>query len=189
MDGNTGSARGGVDQRVEQRPIRDGVGAVAHGFGFAERRSHGAGIQMIAANHDRRLELAAAHQAVHRQAKLGPLAVAQPADARRQALEADAPAGQRQPAGQRLIVREEFGGQAVGAVNVLRIAGERHPTKGTAAFAEQRSNVLGHEARNIVGAFHARLPGLGADVVAVIEGHGAPLLQREHGFDVNSHGR
>ena len=79
----------------------------------------------------------------------------------------------RDPARQRLVVREHLERQAVGAVDVLGIAGERHPAERPAAFAEQRPDVLGHEARDVVRALHARLLRLRADVVAVIERHGA----------------
>ena len=40
VDRHPGRAGGGVDQRVEQRPVGDGVGAVAHAFGLAVGRSH-----------------------------------------------------------------------------------------------------------------------------------------------------
>ena len=106
---------------------------------------------MIAADHDRRLQLARAHQAVHGHAEFRALAVAQPADARRQALKVDALARQRQPARQRFVVRKQLERQAVGAVDVLGIAGERHPAERPAAFAEQRADVLGHEAGNVEG--------------------------------------
>ena len=71
----------GVQQRVQQRPVGDGVAAVLHRFGLAEGRGDRAAVEMVAAHHDRRLELAALHQIVERQAELRALAVAQPADA------------------------------------------------------------------------------------------------------------
>jgi hypothetical protein len=46
---------------------------------------------VVAADHDRRLELALAHEVVHREAELRAFAEAEPADARREALERDAP--------------------------------------------------------------------------------------------------
>ena len=101
MYGNPRSAGRGIHQRVEQRPVGDGVGAVAHGFGLAERRSDRAGVEVIAADHDGRFQLAVPHQPVHGQAELGALAVAQPADARGQSLKLDAlaaPAASSAPA-------------------------------------------------------------------------------------------
>ena len=61
MDGYPRRARRSVHQRVEQRPIGDGVRAVEHALGFAIGRRHRAGIQMIAADHDRRFDLSAPH--------------------------------------------------------------------------------------------------------------------------------
>jgi len=52
MEADPGGAVDGVDQRVENRPIGDGVRAVAHGFGFAVGAGYGAAVKMIAANDD-----------------------------------------------------------------------------------------------------------------------------------------
>ena len=35
MEAYPGRAAGGVEQRIEQGPVADGIGTVAHGFGFA----------------------------------------------------------------------------------------------------------------------------------------------------------
>ena len=59
MQRHPGGARGGVEQRVEQRPVGDRVGAVLHRFGLAVGRGDRAGIEMVAADDDRRLQLAA----------------------------------------------------------------------------------------------------------------------------------
>jgi len=53
---------------------------------------------MIAADHNRRLQLATTHQPVDGDAEFGALAVAQPANTRRQPLKLDAFLRQRQPA-------------------------------------------------------------------------------------------
>ena len=39
-----------VDEGVEQRPVGNGVGAVAHGLGLAVRAGHRAAVQVVAAN-------------------------------------------------------------------------------------------------------------------------------------------
>ena len=78
---------GGVEQRVQQRPVGDGVGAVLHRLGLAVGRGHRAGVEVVPADHDRRRHLALLHQPVEPQPHLGPLAVLQPADPRRQPLE------------------------------------------------------------------------------------------------------
>jgi hypothetical protein len=80
--------------------------AVFHALGFAERRRHRTAIEVIAPNHDRRFDLPFLHQIIHRQAELRPLAVSQPADARRQSLKLDALARQINPAAQDTILRE-----------------------------------------------------------------------------------
>ena len=92
------------------------------------------------------------------------------------------------PSRQRFVVREKFQRQPVGAIDVFRIARERRPAERPAPFAKQRPDVFGHEAGDVVGVLHAGLGGLGADVIAVIEGHRAALLQRQHGLHVHAHG-
>ena len=42
MNGDPGGATGGIEQGVEQRPVRDGIRAVAHGFGLAIGARNGA---------------------------------------------------------------------------------------------------------------------------------------------------
>src|SRR6185437_16983675 len=93
--GNPGSARRRVDQRIQQRPIGNGIGAVLHSFGFAERRSHRPGVQMIAPDHDGSLDLAVSHQAVYGESEFRAFAVPEPADAGRKTLKLDARARQR----------------------------------------------------------------------------------------------
>ena len=39
-----------IDERVEQRPVGNGVGAVAHGFGLAIRARHRTAIQVVTAD-------------------------------------------------------------------------------------------------------------------------------------------
>ena len=143
---------------------------------------------MIAAHDDRRLQLAVLHHVVHGQAEFGALAVAEPADARGESLELDPLAREVDPAAENAVLREHLQDEIVGGVNVGGIARERRPAERAAAFAEQRTNVGGHEAREIEGVFHAVLEGEGADVVAVVEGDRAHLLQLEHAFDVAGHG-
>src|SRR5262249_4823874 len=139
---------------------------------------------MIAPNHDRRLQLAFLYQIVHGQAKLRPLAITQPADARRQSLKMYAFARQLDPAAQDAVLREQLEHQIVSDGDVRRVARERYPAERSAALAEQRTDIGGHEARKIVGILHAALEGEGADIVAVIEGHAAHLLQAQHALNV-----
>ena len=78
-----GRAAGGVKQSVEQRPVGNGVGTIAHRFRFAVRAGDGAGVKVVAANDNRRGEFAAAHHFVKRQPQLLPPLEAYPADTRR----------------------------------------------------------------------------------------------------------
>ena len=94
----------------------------------------------------------------------------------------------RDPARQGFVVREQFERETVGAIDVFGVARERHPAERPAAFAEERTDVLRHEAGNVEGVLHAGLLGVGANVVAVVERHRAGPLQRQHRFDVRPHG-
>ncbi len=90
-------ARRRVDQRVEQRPVGDRVGAVEHRLGLAVRRGHRPGVEVVAADHDRGRQLAGRHHLVELQPGQMPLAVAEPADACGQPLERDLLAGHGDP--------------------------------------------------------------------------------------------
>ena len=90
VDGDPGGAGGGVEQGVEQRPVGNRVRPVGHGLGLPVRGGDGAGVEVVAADHDRRLDLAFLDELVEQQAGLGAFAVAEPADTGGQALELDA---------------------------------------------------------------------------------------------------
>ena len=98
VERDPGRAGRRVEQRVQDRPVRDRVRAVAHALGLAVGRRDGARVQVVAADDDRRLELPAGDELVEEKPRAVPLAVAEPADPGRQALERDALLGQRQPA-------------------------------------------------------------------------------------------
>src|SRR6185312_10146281 len=102
-----GAARG-VEKGIEQRPVRDGVGAVAHRFGLAIRARDGAGVEVIAPDDDRRLQLTLAHHLVEGEAEAMAIAEPDPADARRQALELNAFASHAKPLMQSVIVRQHL---------------------------------------------------------------------------------
>ena len=67
-------------ERVQDRPVGDRVGAVAHRLGLAVRGRNRAGVEVIAADHDRRRDGARADELVDREARFGAVAVAEPAD-------------------------------------------------------------------------------------------------------------
>ncbi len=78
-----------------------------------------------------------------------------PADARRQALEADALARHVEPVVQMRVVGHQLLHLGVGLVDVLGIARQRRPAERPDAAAEQRPDVGGHEAGKVEGVAHA----------------------------------
>ncbi len=140
-----------VEEGVEDRPVGDRVRAVPHALGLAVRRGDRAGVEVVPADDDGRGDLALLDQVVDDGAEAGPLAVAEPADAGRQALELDLGPGLADPAGQGLVLGELLEDGLVRGVDVLRFAGERRPAEGPLAEAEQRPDVFGDEARDVEG--------------------------------------
>ncbi len=143
---------------------------------------------MIAAEDDRRLHIAALHQVVEPHAGQVPLAISEPADAGRQALEMDLLPGHADPAGKRLVLREEIEYRRVGSGDVGRVAREGSPPERAPALTEQRPDVCRHEARKreragISGEFR-----LAADRVAVVEDFGTRVHEAHHGLHVLGHG-
>src|SRR3954463_14559522 len=139
---------------------------------------------MIAADDDRRLQLAAAHHLVEREPGLVALAQAEPADAGRQSLKLDLLRGEVEPALQRLVLREELAHLGVGARDVLRIAGERSPAERPFADAEERSYIRRHEARIVERILESCILRFLADVVAVIDAGNAHFLEADDGAHV-----
>ena len=76
VERHPGRARGTIQQRIQDRPVRHGVGAVIHCLGFAVGRGDRARVEMVAADHDRRFQLAVGHHLVERQPQ--PVAVSRP---------------------------------------------------------------------------------------------------------------
>ncbi len=71
-----------VEQGIEDRPVGDRVGAVTHGLCLAVRGGDRAGVEVIAADHDRRLDFTASHQLVEGDSRPISFSVPQPADSR-----------------------------------------------------------------------------------------------------------
>src|SRR5450432_3277543 len=126
-----------VEQRVQNRPVGDRIAAVAHRLRLAEGRCDRARIEMIAADHDRRGELAARDEIIQRDAELRAIALTEPADARGEPLKVHLLLRELDPARELLVVRKELEDQLIGAVDILRIAGERDPAERTLPFAEE----------------------------------------------------
>ena len=77
---------------------------------------------MVPADDDRRLHLAGAHELVEDATRAGALAVAEPADSRRQPLEVDALGRGLEPAHQRRVAGELLEEGAVGGGDVRGLA-------------------------------------------------------------------
>ena len=134
---------------------------------------------MITTDDDRCADLARRDQVVEGQACLVPLAIAEPADSRRQSLEADLVTSTTHPFVQPIIVWEEIHHSLVGCFDVGWIAGQRNPTKWTLPLTEQRPDIGRHETGELEGSFVAAQPGLVANRVAVVEDLSAAVLERD----------
>src|SRR2546426_827309 len=88
-----------------------------------------------------------------------------------------------------LVLGEELEHQAISAMQVARVARQRHPPERPLALAEQGPDVLGNEARDVERVGDACVPRLGANVVAVIEGHRSATLEAEHRLHVRRDAR
>ena len=189
VEANPCRSAGAVHQRVEERPVGNRVGAVLHGLGLAVGAGDGTGVEVVAADDDGRPEFAARHHLVEGEADLRAVAQADPADAGRQTLELDAALRHVEPVVQVRVAGQHFLHLRVGAIDVLGIAGERHPAERSDAPAEQWPDVRGHEAGKIERIGHARLEGHLADVVAVIHGGNAHAVEGQHRPHLHGHGR
>src|SRR5512133_740901 len=106
---------------------------------------------MIATDYNGRFDFAAPHQLVYGNAKLSALAVAEPANTRRQSLKMDPLFRELHPARQNRVFRKEFERQNVGARDVLGIPTQSNPAERTLSLAKKRPDVLRNEPGNIVG--------------------------------------
>ena len=102
---------------------------------------------MVAPDHDRRRHRAAADELVDREPCSGAVAVAEPADPRRQALECDPLGGELEPPLEEGIVGEEPPQLLVDDRDVGRVAGERSPAERPDPAAEERPDIGRDEAR------------------------------------------
>src|SRR5207237_4085622 len=104
---NPGRAARGVEKRIEDRPVGDGVGPVLHPLRLAERRRDAPRIEVVATDHDRSGELATRDEIIERDAEPCSIALAEPADARGKSLEVDLLARELDPPSEVRVVREE----------------------------------------------------------------------------------
>ena len=142
---------------------------------------------MIASDHDRCAQLAAPHHLVEPQPEAVALAVAEPADPRREALVGDPFAGHLDPPGERRVVGELLEHGAVGRRDVGRVARQRDPPERSLALAEQRADVGGEEARVVERPVEAAEACLGTQAVAVVEDLAAAIEEPDHRPAVGGH--
>ena len=136
-----------IEQGVQDRPVGDRIGAVAHRLGLAVRRGDGARIEVVAPDHDGRFDLARAHELVDREPRARTITVPEPADAGRQSLERDALGCQLEPPLQQRVVREEVAEHCVDRRDVRRLSRERRPPKRADAATEERPDIGRDKAR------------------------------------------
>ena len=184
---NPRCARGGIHERVQERPIRDRVAPVEHALGLAIRRRNRAGVEVIAPDHDRRLHFAAFHQLVDGEAKFRAFTIAEPANPAGQSLELNALLRQFHPAREDGVVGKHLERETIGPRDIGRVATQCGPAKWPFPFAKERPDVLRNEAWNIERVLHSGLFRLRTNVVAVVECDRAFLLQREHRLDMHRH--
>jgi len=176
-----------VRHQVQQRPVRDRVGPVGHRLGLPVRGRDRAAVQVIAADHDRRGDLAGGDHLVEPHPGLVPLPVAEPADPGGQPLERDLLLRGADPPVQMLVLGEQRQHRLVRRVDVGGIAGQRRPPERALALGEQRPDVGGHEPGERERPREPAEPCLVADGVAVVEHLGARVLEAHHGSHVAGH--
>src|SRR4051794_41112850 len=110
---------------------------------------------MIASDDDRRGHLPLRDEPVEEQAGAMALAVPEPADARREALELDTLLRHADPAMERGVIREELEDRLVRHAKIVRIARQRDPAERPLPFAEERADEQRDEAADLERVLHA----------------------------------
>src|SRR5918998_1424219 len=177
----------GVEEGVEDRPVGYGVGSVPHSLGLAVGGGDAPGIQVVAPYDYRGGDGPVCDELV--EAQPCPLARAspEPADARREPLEADLLSRLLDPAPEARVVGEELEDGVVGRGDVVGVPRERRPPERPLALAEERPYVRGDEAGVGEGPVEAAEPRLCAQVVAVVEDLGPALQHAGHRRAVAGH--
>src|SRR5438093_848158 len=185
VDGDQIRAGRRVQQRVEQRPVRDRIGAVPHPLRLAVRGRHRAGVQMIPGDDDGPAELARRHNAVDCLAEPRPLSVSEPTHPGREALPREVLLSEADPPGERLVVREFPQDDAVRLDDIVRVPRYRDPSERPAAFCEEGTDEERDESLKRERILDAGFLRLAPDVVPVVE-HDAPGPEEvEHRPDVD----
>src|SRR5437667_6404191 len=137
VDGDQVRARRGVQERIQQRPVGDRVGSVAHPFRLSVGGGHRPRVKMVPRDDDRPAELAGRHHAVDRPAKLRTLSESEPAYAGGEAFPREVLLREADPPGERLVPWELPQDDAVRLDDVVRIPGHGDPSERPAALREE----------------------------------------------------
>src|SRR3990172_5691059 len=168
-----------IEQGIEDRPVGNRVASVEHLFSFAVGRGDTAAIQVIASDHDRGPHFSVGNELVEDRAHSGSLAVSQPANAGGESLERDLSLRLLNPSAELLVFRERLHHSAVGAVNILGIAGKSRPSKWTLAITKEWSDVFGNESRYGESILHTVRHRFAAYVISVVEDNRSHFLKLE----------
>ncbi len=187
-DTHVGAARR-IQQRIQDGPIGNRVAAVEHPFGLPVRRRHRAGIEMVAADDDRRPDLAFADELVDAQAERARLAVAEPQNACGQPLERHARArevNQRTRASSCPNISS-----AASSVTRMSSGSPESATQrnGTLAFAKERPDVLPARSREYRRRWRPPPVSPARGCCCRNRGDRAVLPEREHRANVLGHRR
>ena len=123
MKRHPGRAACRTEQRIEQRPVRNGVTAIFHAFGFAIRTRDRAAVQMVAADNDRRFQLTIADHFVESEPESVTLSQSDLTNSGRQPLKLNALARGIQPIMKMFVVGNQLLDLRIGLVDVLGVAG------------------------------------------------------------------
>src|SRR5437667_1117643 len=166
-------ARRGVQERIQQRPVGDRVGSVAHPFRLAVGGGHRPRVKVVPRDDDRPAELARRYHAVDRSAKRRTLSEAEPAYAGGEAFPREVLLREADPPGERLVPWELPQDHAVRLDDVFRVSRHRDPSERPTALREEGPDEERDESLKGECVLDAGLFRLASDVVPVVE-HDAP---------------
>src|SRR5258707_1185043 len=187
MDRDPASSARGIQQGIQDRPIRDRIGSVLHCLSLAEGRRYRSRIEVVPSDRNRRVEIAFSHQVVTRYSHFGTITLSEPANPRRQPLKLKLLLRQPEPATQRLILGKKAQSKIIGFSNIFRIAGQRDPPKRAFPLTKQRANVFRYKSWNFKGILYSRVKSAFPDIVAIVKCDGPVALQPEHCLNMNGH--
>src|SRR6267378_5660939 len=166
MNRDPASPARGIQQSVQDRPIRDRIRSILHCFRLAEGRCDRSRVKVVTSDSDRRIQLAVSHQVIDLHSHFSAITLSEPANPRRQPLKLNSLLRQSEPATQGLIFGKQTQSKIICFSNIFRIAGQRDPTERTFALAKQRPNVLRYKSWNFKGILYSGVKRAFSDIVA-----------------------